>query len=325
MKAFVVKEIGSVGFMDKPVPEPGPTDAVVRTTKALICTSDSHTVRGGIGPRTNLTLGHEGVGVVHAVGGEVRDVRPGDRVPAGAITPDWGDLAAQNGYPSQSGGPLGGFKFATAGARLRGAGLVIGVESVPGRQELARFYGADVIVDFAEEDVVERVHELTDGQGMDTAIEALGADVTFQTAVKVTRPGGTISVIGYVGQREFVHIPRVEWGVGHGRQDDRDRPVPRRPAPHGAAAAGAGEQAPRPDPAHHPPLPLQRDGAGLRGLGQEAGGHREGAGHLRRVRRPGSTVRLTAGPRSEPVCTIPIRPSVPSADGTATSRWRISA
>ncbi|MGM9469952.1 zinc-binding dehydrogenase [Streptomyces murinus] len=269
--------------MDKPIPEPGPTDAVVRTTKALICTSDSHTVQGGIGPRTNLTLGHEGVGVVHAVGGEVKDFRPGDRVLVGAITPDWGDLAAQNGYPSQSGGALGGFKFAnlkdgvfaeyfhvsgadanlaripddipddvavycadmlstgfmgvehgaipiggtvavlaqgpvglmaTAGARLRGAGLVIGVESVPSRQELARFYGADVIVDFGKEDVVERIHELTDGQGVDTAIEALGADVTFQTAVKVTKPGGTISVIGYFGQGEFVHIPRVEWGVG---------------------------------------------------------------------------------------------------------------
>ncbi|MEU5442509.1 NAD(P)-dependent alcohol dehydrogenase [Streptomyces griseofuscus] len=283
MKAFVMKEIGSVGFMDKPIPEPGPTDAVVRTTKALICTSDSHTVQGGIGPRTNLTLGHEGVGVVHAVGDEVKDFRPGDRVLAGAITPDWGDLAAQNGYPSQSGGALGGFKFAnlkdgvfaeyfhvsgadanlaripddipddvavycadmlstgfmgaehgaipiggtvavlaqgpvglmaTAGARLRGAGLVIGVESVPSRQELARFYGADVIVDFSKEDVVERIRELTDGQGVDTAIEALGADVTFQTAVKVTKPGGTISVIGYFGQGEFVHIPRVEWGVG---------------------------------------------------------------------------------------------------------------
>ncbi|MFK0138979.1 NAD(P)-dependent alcohol dehydrogenase [Streptomyces murinus] len=283
MKAFVMKEIGSVGFMDKPIPEPGPTDAVVRTTKALICTSDSHTVQGGIGPRTNLTLGHEGVGVVHAVGDGVKDFRAGDRVLVGAITPDWGDLAAQNGYPSQSGGALGGFKFAnlkdgvfaeyfhvsgadanlaripddipddvavycadmlstgfmgaehgaipiggtvavlaqgpvglmaTAGARLRGAGLVIGVESVPSRQELARFYGADVIVDFGKEDVVERIHELTDGQGVDTAIEALGADVTFQTAVKVTKPGGTISVIGYFGQGEFVRIPRVEWGVG---------------------------------------------------------------------------------------------------------------
>jgi threonine dehydrogenase-like Zn-dependent dehydrogenase len=35
--------IGKVGFVDKPIPKPGPNDAVVRTTRALICTSDSHT------------------------------------------------------------------------------------------------------------------------------------------------------------------------------------------------------------------------------------------------------------------------------------------
>jgi threonine dehydrogenase-like Zn-dependent dehydrogenase len=37
MKAFVMGEIGQVGFMDKPMPKPGPGDAIVRTTKALIC------------------------------------------------------------------------------------------------------------------------------------------------------------------------------------------------------------------------------------------------------------------------------------------------
>jgi len=78
----------------------------------LICTSDSHTFAGGIGPRENLTLGHEGVGVVHEVGSEVEHLQPGDRVLAGAITPDWGSLASQNGYPSQPGQALGGFKFA---------------------------------------------------------------------------------------------------------------------------------------------------------------------------------------------------------------------
>ena len=283
MKAFVMKEIGRVGFLDKPVPSPGPNDAIVRTTRALICTSDSHTVGGGIGPREDLTLGHEAVGVVHEVGAEVKVFNPGDRVVVGAITPDWGSTAAQNGHSSQSGGPLGGWKFSntkdgvfaeyfhvndadanmaripdsvsenmavyccdmlstgfmgaekgnipiggtvaviaqgpvglmsTAGAKLRGAGLIIGVESVPSRQELARNYGADEIVDFTTEDVVDRVFELTGGEGVDTAIEALGADVTFQTAVKVTKPGGTVSNTGYFGEGEFVGIPRVEWGVG---------------------------------------------------------------------------------------------------------------
>jgi threonine dehydrogenase-like Zn-dependent dehydrogenase len=105
---------GDTDHWKKTVLRPGPLDAIVRTTVALICTSDSHTVKGGIGPRENLTLGHEAVGTVHEVEAEVKDFRPGDRVLVGAITPDWGDLASQNGYPSQSGAPLGGFKFANS-------------------------------------------------------------------------------------------------------------------------------------------------------------------------------------------------------------------
>ncbi len=283
MRAFVMKSVGRVGFMDKPIPTPGPNDAIVRTTRALICTSDTHTAHGAIGPRENLTLGHEAVGVVHQVGSEVRLFKPGDRVLVGAITPDWGDLASQAGHSSQSGGALGGWKFAnikdgvfaeyfhvneadanmakipdgvtdeaavyccdmlstgfmgaehgnipiggtvavfaqgpvglmgTFGAKLRGAGLVIGVESMPERQELARRYGADVIVDFTKENAVKRILELTDGLGVDTAIEALGADITFQNCIKVTKPGGTISITGYFGEGDFVHIPRLDWGVG---------------------------------------------------------------------------------------------------------------
>ncbi len=80
MKAFIIKAIGQVGFMEKPIPHPGPNDAIVKTTNALICTSDSHTVGGAIGPRENLTLGHEAVGIVHEVGSNVTRFKPGDRV-----------------------------------------------------------------------------------------------------------------------------------------------------------------------------------------------------------------------------------------------------
>lgn len=283
MKAFVMRSIGSVGFMEKPVPQPGPNDVIVRTTMALICTSDSHTVRGAIGPRENLTLGHEAVGIVHAVGDQVRLFKPGDRVVVGAITPDWGDPASQAGHPSQSGGPLGGWKFsntkdgvfaeyfhvneadanmaripdsvpdeaavyccdmmstgfmgaenadipiggtvaifaqgpvglmATAGARLRGAGLIITVESIPQRQELSRFYGADIVLDPTKENVVARILELTGGLGVDSSIEALGAELTFQQCIEVTKPGGTISNIGYHGHGDTIGIPRLAWGVG---------------------------------------------------------------------------------------------------------------
>src|SRR5258707_7109248 len=112
MKAFVMQAIGQVGFMEKPIPHPGPNDAIVKTTKALICTSDVHTVHGAIGPRENLTLGHEAVGVVHQVGAAVKRFKPGDHIVVGAITPDWTDSASQAGHSSPSSGPLGGLQFA---------------------------------------------------------------------------------------------------------------------------------------------------------------------------------------------------------------------
>jgi threonine dehydrogenase-like Zn-dependent dehydrogenase len=111
MKAFVMKEIGKVAFLEKPIPEAGPNDAIVKTTAALVCTSDLHTVNGAIGQRKDLTLGHEATGIVYKVGSQVKLFKPGDRVSVGAITPDWGDIASQAGYPSQSGQALGGWKF----------------------------------------------------------------------------------------------------------------------------------------------------------------------------------------------------------------------
>ncbi|HLX37613.1 MAG TPA: NAD(P)-dependent alcohol dehydrogenase [Candidatus Binataceae bacterium] len=283
MKAFVMNGIDKVGFAEKPVPKPGASDAIVKTTLALICTSDAHTVHGAIGPRENLTLGHEAVGIVQEVGPAVRSIKPGDRVVCGAITPDWGDPFSQAGHSSQSGGALGGWKFANikdgvfaeyfhvndadanlaripdsvapeaavyccdmlstglvgaeaanipvggsvavfalgpvglmavAGARLRGAGKVIAVDLVAKRRELAKFYGADVALDPSDGKVVERIIEMTGGHGVDSAIEALGGDETFENAVAATRPGGTISNVGYHGKGDFVHLPRLAWGVG---------------------------------------------------------------------------------------------------------------
>ena len=45
MRAFVIKKVGETEMVEKPIPEPGPEEAIVRTTAALICTSDVHTVR----------------------------------------------------------------------------------------------------------------------------------------------------------------------------------------------------------------------------------------------------------------------------------------
>jgi alcohol dehydrogenase (NADP+) len=57
-----------------------------------------------------MILGHEAIGVIDEVGDEVKDFKPGNRVIIPAITPDWVSEAAQRGFPTQSGGPLGGWK-----------------------------------------------------------------------------------------------------------------------------------------------------------------------------------------------------------------------
>jgi threonine dehydrogenase-like Zn-dependent dehydrogenase len=102
----------------------------------------------------------------------------------------------------------------TAGSRLLGAGLVIAVESVPRRKELAKHFGADVVVDFREQDPVQAILDLTGGQGVDSSIEALGSQTTLEACIKATRAGGTISNVGYHGHGEYLQIPRVDWGVG---------------------------------------------------------------------------------------------------------------
>lgn len=283
MMAFVMKRIGEVGMMEKPVPEPGPNDAIIKTTAALICTSDTHTVAGAIGERSNITLGHEAVGIIYKLGSEVRGFHEGDRVAVNAITPCFQCENCLRGYTSQCTQMLGGWKFAnvkdgnmaeyfhvnnalanlapiprelrddqavyctdmmstgfiaaenahipiggtvavfaqgpvglmaTVGARLLGAGMVIAVESVPKRKELALHFGADVIVDFTEQDVVKAIMDWTGGLGVDSAIEALGSPGTFEACVRVTRPGGTISNVGYHGQGDYVPLPRLDWGVG---------------------------------------------------------------------------------------------------------------
>jgi threonine dehydrogenase-like Zn-dependent dehydrogenase len=111
MEAFVMLGIGETGFVEKPVPDPGPNDAVVKTTAALVCTSDCHIVNGSIGQQFNLTIGHEAAGILSKRGREVCSVKEGDRVTVNAITPCFQCHACQRGYTSHCGGVLGGWKL----------------------------------------------------------------------------------------------------------------------------------------------------------------------------------------------------------------------
>lgn len=112
MKGFAMLRIGETGWIEKERPVCGPKDAIIKPLAVSPCTSDVHTVwAGAIGERHNMILGHEGCGVVEEVGSLVKDFKPGDRIMVAAITPDWGSLEAQAGYPMHSGGMLAGWKF----------------------------------------------------------------------------------------------------------------------------------------------------------------------------------------------------------------------
>src|SRR5690242_8757221 len=84
-------------------------------------------------------------------------------------------------------GPIG--LCATAGARLKGAALIFAVESDPARCAMARRMGADIVLNHELTDVIAAIRGLTDGRGVDVAIEALGTPQTFENALKVVRPG----------------------------------------------------------------------------------------------------------------------------------------
>ena len=108
-------------------------------------------------------------------------------------------------------GPIG--LCATAGARLMGASLIIAVDGDDSRLAMARRMGADVALDFRHMDVPAEVKRLT-GSGVDVAIEALGTQQTFESALRSLRPGGTLSSLGvYSGK---LQMPYEAFAAGLG-------------------------------------------------------------------------------------------------------------
>lgn len=108
-------------------------------------------------------------------------------------------------------GPIG--LCATAGAKLSGASLIIGVDRIASRLEMARQMGADVVINSAEQDVVAEVRRLTGG-GADVAIEALGQQATFESALRCIRPGGTLSSLGVYSSHLQVPLDAFAAGLG---------------------------------------------------------------------------------------------------------------
>jgi threonine dehydrogenase-like Zn-dependent dehydrogenase len=109
-------------------------------------------------------------------------------------------------------GPIG--LCATAGARLSGAAKVIAVDRVPNRLATATLLGADHMVDFTKVDPVEEIMRITSGRGVDVSVEALGTQATFENALKVLRPAGTLSSVGIYPHDLTIPIKAFGQGVG---------------------------------------------------------------------------------------------------------------
>jgi alcohol dehydrogenase len=108
-------------------------------------------------------------------------------------------------------GPIG--LCATAGAKLAGASLIIAVDRIPARLEMARSMGADVVLNSNEQDPVAAIRQLTGG-GADVTIEALGQQATFESALRSVRPGGTVSSLGVYSGHLQVPLDAFAAGLG---------------------------------------------------------------------------------------------------------------
>ena len=109
-------------------------------------------------------------------------------------------------------GPVG--LMAVAGSKLRGAGKLFAVGSRPNCVEAAKFYGATNIINYKEGPIEEQILDLTNGEGVDVVIIAGANESIMKTAVKIVKPGGTISNVNYFGGEDEIPIPRVDWGSG---------------------------------------------------------------------------------------------------------------
>jgi alcohol dehydrogenase len=109
-------------------------------------------------------------------------------------------------------GPIG--LCATVGARLRGASMIVGVDPVPIRREMSLRFGATHTHDPTTGDVVAELKKLTDGRGVDVAIEALGRQETFEAALRATRAGGTLSSLGVYSGKLVAPYEALYAGLG---------------------------------------------------------------------------------------------------------------
>ncbi|WAP53060.1 S-(hydroxymethyl)mycothiol dehydrogenase [Arthrobacter sp. ATA002] len=289
VQAVVVKEKNApVSLETILVPDPGPGEALVDILTCGVCHTDLHYKQGAINDDYPFLLGHEATGVVSAVGPDVTEVAPGDRVvlnwravcgecracrkgepqycfnthnatqkmtledgteltaalgigafaektlvAAGQCTKVDDDVdaaavgllgcgimagigAAINTGEVQRGESVavigcGGVGIAAvAGAQLAGATTIIAVDIDAKKLELAKAQGATHVINSKEEDPVEAIRALTEGNGADVVIDAVGRPETYKQAFYARDLAGRVVLVGVPNPEMKIELPLAD-------------------------------------------------------------------------------------------------------------------
>jgi len=279
MKALVYRGPGDKAIEDRPEPAlQAPGDAIVRIVKTTICGTDLHILKGDVPScAPGRILGHEGVGVIEAVGAAVSAFKVGDRVliscisacgrceycrrgmyshcatggwilgneidgaqaeyvripyadtslypiPPGAdedalvmlsdILPTGFECGVLNGKVAPGStvaivgaGPIGLAALLTA--QFYSPAEIIMIDLDDNRLDVARRFGATQAINSRDGKAAERVKAVTEGRGVDAAIEAVGVPATFALCQDLVAPGGVIANVGVHGAKVDLHLERL--------------------------------------------------------------------------------------------------------------------
>ncbi len=137
-----------------------------------------------------------------------------DMVPTGVHGAELADIQFGDKVAVIGIGPVG--LMAVAASAIRGASEIFAVGSRPNCIELAKEFGATDIINYHDGDIAKQIIKKTGC--VDKVIIAGGTVDTFIQAINMLKPGGKIGNINYLGEGDYVKIPRTQWGCGMGHK-----------------------------------------------------------------------------------------------------------
>jgi len=236
MKAIQIKQTGGpevMEYVDQPVPQPKPNEAVVKIAAAGINFIDVYYREGRYKTPVPFVSGQEASGVVSAIGSAVREVAVGERVAYTGIIGAYAEYAAVPAdrlvkvpagvsdreaaatmlqgmtahYLSHDTYPLKKGETALIHAAAGGVGLllvqmahnigarILATVSTEEKAKLARAAGADEVIFYTQSDFEAETKRLTGGKGVDVIYDSVGK-TTFEKGLNLLRPRGMMVLYG---------------------------------------------------------------------------------------------------------------------------------